>query len=251
MFALFSLFLAILLSIVITRIATIALVHTGLSKEAARFQARSALSGTGFTTGEAEEVVNHPVRRRIVMMLMLLGNAGLVTVMTTLILTFVGNQGTANVMQKLALLAGGLALLGWFSFSPWVDRQMSRLIDIALRRAGNLDTRDYVSLLHLSGEFRLVEMLVREDDWIAGMRLMETRPRNEGIVVLAVVRKDGRFMGTPSGETVVQAGDTLVLYGEVDALARLDQRRKGLEGDREHIEAVAEQHSKRSQAEHE
>ena len=44
-------FLTVLsLSLVITRITTIALIHTGLSHKAARFQARSAFTGTGYTT---------------------------------------------------------------------------------------------------------------------------------------------------------------------------------------------------------
>jgi len=40
------------LSLVVTRLATIALSLTGLSSEAASFQARSAFTGTGFTTLE-------------------------------------------------------------------------------------------------------------------------------------------------------------------------------------------------------
>lgn len=67
MVAVASIFSVAVISLVITRIATLAFVLTGMSTEAARFQARSALTGTGFTTGESEAVVNHPVRRRIVM----------------------------------------------------------------------------------------------------------------------------------------------------------------------------------------
>ena len=74
-----SLLIILTLSILITRIATVALVVTGLSREAARFQARSAYTGVGFTTDESEKVVNHPVRRKILLVLMLLGNAGIIT----------------------------------------------------------------------------------------------------------------------------------------------------------------------------
>lgn len=77
MVAAISLLVVVMVSILITRIATIMLTHTGLSQETARFQARSAISGTGFSTAEAERVVRHPMRRRIVMVLMLLGNAGI------------------------------------------------------------------------------------------------------------------------------------------------------------------------------
>jgi hypothetical protein len=51
------------LSLVITRIATVALAHTGLSSEAARFQARSAFTGTGFTTSEAEQEARERERK--------------------------------------------------------------------------------------------------------------------------------------------------------------------------------------------
>jgi hypothetical protein len=45
MAAVVSLLLIIALSLLITRIASVAFVHTGLSREVARFQARSAFSG--------------------------------------------------------------------------------------------------------------------------------------------------------------------------------------------------------------
>ncbi|NJK33035.1 MAG: potassium transporter TrkA, partial [Deltaproteobacteria bacterium] len=79
MYAIISLLVVVTLSLIITRIATIALMHTGLSRPVSQFQARSAFTGAGFTTQETEHVVNHPVRRRIIRTLMLLGNAGLVT----------------------------------------------------------------------------------------------------------------------------------------------------------------------------
>ena len=77
----------VLLSMTITRIATIALTMTGVSRQSARFQARSALTGAGFTTSESESMVNHPVRRRIIMWLMLTGNAGIVSVVGLLFVT--------------------------------------------------------------------------------------------------------------------------------------------------------------------
>jgi hypothetical protein len=68
-----------------------------MSRDSARFQARSAFSGSGFTTTESESVVSHPVRRRIIMLLMLLGNAGLVTMIATLLGGFVGLEQGSGV----------------------------------------------------------------------------------------------------------------------------------------------------------
>ena len=84
---LLSIFIIIGVSYLIVRIATVALTLTGMDEEKARFQALSAFTGTGFTTTEAEIVVKHPVRRKIVMTLMVLGNAGLASVIASLILS--------------------------------------------------------------------------------------------------------------------------------------------------------------------
>lgn len=243
MIPLLSLVLVLLLSITITRIATIALVHTGLSLETARFQARSAFTGAGFTTQESEQVVNHPVRRRIIMWLMLFGNAGIVTVIASVILTFInlGEASSGSLMWKLLLAIGGLLLVIWFTFSRWLGQRMSSLIDRTLSKLADLDVRDYINLLHLDGEYRLVEMVLEEDDWLAGRTLAEARPRSEGIVVLGLRRRSKGYIGTPDGDTTLQAGDTLLLYGRQSALARVDQRRKGWAGDIEHREAVEEQ----------
>jgi Trk-type K+ transport system membrane component len=79
-FAIVLLVVSLTLALTITRVGTVALVLTGMSHDAAHFQARSAFYGVGFTTKESETVVNHPVRRRIVTLLMLLGNVGIATV---------------------------------------------------------------------------------------------------------------------------------------------------------------------------
>lgn len=52
--------LVIFLSFLIVRAGAVALMITGMEEKKARFQALSAFSGTGFTTREAESVVNHP-----------------------------------------------------------------------------------------------------------------------------------------------------------------------------------------------
>lgn len=61
-----------------------------MSRQAAPFQTRSVLTGTGFTTRESESAVDQPVRRHVVLVLVLLGNAGPVAVASSLILGFRG-----------------------------------------------------------------------------------------------------------------------------------------------------------------
>jgi NhaP-type Na+/H+ and K+/H+ antiporter len=233
----------IIVSILVTRVATIALMHTGLSKEVARFQARSAFSGAGFTTTESERLVNHPVRRRIVMLLMLFGNAGMVTAVTSLLLTFIGDTGPTPVVYRVALIAGGLLLLLYAANSPWVDRALYQVVEAALRHYPYLDVRDYASVLHLTGDYRIVELQVTEDDWLVDKTLGDAQLNKEGILVLAVQRRDGAFIGAPRGETMLFDEDTLFLYGRMDEIQALDQRKRDWRGDVEHRRAMAKSKS--------
>ena len=193
-------FVILTFSILITRIATVALTHTGLSRESARFQARSAFTGVGFTTTEAEQVVRHPVRRRIVMLLMLLGNVGIVSALASLILTFVNsnNAEALGAPWRLLILLLGLGCLWLLASSQIIDRWMNRIIDRALRKYTGLYTEDYAKLLKLTGEYTISELEVEPNDWMAGQTLLDLRLRDKGVLVLAINRATGHFLGAPS-----------------------------------------------------
>jgi len=237
MLAILSLLVIITLAIVITRIASSALTLTGLSPDIARFQARSAFTGCGFTTAEAEDMVRHPVRRRIIMLLMLLGNAGLVTSMSTLLLSFVNITTTLSGLSRAALLVAGLLALWLLARSRWIDQQMSRLIEWALRRT-SLNVQDYASLLNMSEGFTVAELPIREEDWLAGKRLRDANLPDEGLVVLAIRREDGDYVGVPTGNDLIYAKDSLVVYGQDQAVDALRKRERGSPGEVEHVEAV-------------
>jgi len=70
MITIISLLLNLTLLILVTKIAAELLAHTGLARETARFQARSAFTGVGFTTSESEKMdftarYTHPVRQSL------------------------------------------------------------------------------------------------------------------------------------------------------------------------------------------
>ncbi|MBT7300564.1 MAG: TrkA C-terminal domain-containing protein [Victivallales bacterium] len=238
MVAVTSLLIIVALSLVVTRIATMALVLTGLSHEAARFQARSALTGCGFTTRESEEVVNHPVRRRVVMLLMLVGNAGIVTAVSSLILAFARQQTGTQIWARVASLVLGLALLCLAARSRWVERLLTRGIRWGLRRWTSVEARDYASLLRLANRFAVSEMLVRTGDWVADRSLVEVGLHAEGITILGIQRRDGSYIGVPAGTTRILVVDVLLMYGHGEAVRVLDQRPQGDQGDAAHRLAV-------------
>lgn len=231
--------LALAMSLVIIQIGTMALMLTGLSRETARFQSHSAFTGVGFTTNEAELVVNHPIRRHIVMALMMLGKVGVASVMATLMVTLMQTEATPGEEWRapgLILLGGVLALWAMVT-SPWVERQLNRPIAYALKRFTTLSVRDYVALLKLEGDFTVSELLVEQNDWLANQTLVELALAREGLLVLGIRRPDGSYLGAPSGQTRILTGDTVVLYGSSDRIDELDHRTRGRDGEQAHREA--------------
>ncbi|NEK86998.1 potassium transporter TrkA [Blastococcus saxobsidens] len=241
MAAVISLVVIVTLGLLVTRVATVALTMTGMSLAHARFQARSAFTGTGFTTSEAEAVVSHPARRRIVMALMLVSGAGAVSVLGTLILSFAGVDSTGGGLQRAAVIVGSLAALLWLARNQYVDRALRRVIERVLRRFTDLDVRDYAALLHLRGRWRVVQIPVEDDDWIASRPLGRLRLPEEGVAVLGVERDDGTWVGAPGDDLRLRSGDVVVLYGRQAMLDDITDRLHGDEG---------EQASERSRAWH-
>jgi TrkA-C domain len=233
-----SVFAIVLISMLINRIATIALVLTGMSREEARFQARAAMSGVGLTTRSPDDIVAHPVRRRIVLYLMILGSAGIITGIASLVLSF--NGGTAGQrLIRAAVLVGALFGLWLLSRTKPVDRALSKAIGWVLCRWG-FAARDYAAVLELSGDYAVAELQVQEGDWLAGRSLRELRLRDEGVVVMGIKR--GRhYLGAPGPETVLEPKDTLVLYGREERISELDRRPRGAAGDAAHCNARSQE----------
>jgi len=231
----------VMFGLMITRVAAIALTYTGVSKELARFQARSAYTGTGYTTSETEQIVRHPVRRRIVMLLMLLGNAGLAGMIASVAGFFISaTAGGGSIWLPILILALGLFALWRFASSQWVDEQMFKLVGAMLKRFPALDVVDYHGVLHLSEGYTVSELALQEDDWVVGKNLAELRLNDEGIQVLGIHRKNGDFIPTPAGPTNIRFGDTLVLYGLKKHILELGKRKAGEAGDKAHDEACAQ-----------
>jgi hypothetical protein len=212
---------AVLLLGLTLRIGTAVLVVTGLSRDIARFQVRSAFFGVGYTTSEAEAVVNHPVRRRTVQALMLLGSVGITGVIGSAVITL---ARTDDVLVPILVLAGGLFALWLLTTWQALDRLISRLLERLLRRWTDLDTHDYHALLRISSDYLVQQITVRSDAVIVGHSLAEARDRVPGLVLLGIEHADGSYVGAPSVDTTIRAGDTLTVYGHTDALEALEAR---------------------------
>ncbi|MFK7911136.1 MAG: TrkA C-terminal domain-containing protein [Akkermansiaceae bacterium] len=220
--SLLALLIIVIVSLLIVRIGTNALILTGMSLHASRFQAASAFFGVGFTTSEAEMVVNHSVRRKIVLHLIILGNIGLTSALATLIVTFVNNnEGSHVIFGKLGLMAAGVTCLYILSHTGFIKRPLDAVMKFSLERAGVVRAQDYGLLLNVEDGFCISDFRVDDGHVLAGKALYESRPNDHDIVILGIRRVDGKFVGAPGKDDVIHAGDTIMVYGSEDSVDKM------------------------------
>ena len=247
MIAAITLFLVVSLSALITKISTILLVHTGLSTESAKFQSRSAYTGVGFSTSESEQIMTHPVRRKIIFNLMLIGNAGIVTVMSSLILTFVLPETLASKLYGLIIVVVGMIVV-WFAInSQWIDKALSIMINRMLKRYSDMEILDYAAILHLRDDFKISEKLIGEEDWMANKTLKDLNLRQEGLIVLGIDRvgRDGDdYLGSPNGNAIIVPKDVITVYGKSEVIKSIFERKKNYKAELEHKAFVKKEHDR-------
>lgn len=225
---LLALLVIVFISLLIVRIGTNALVLTGMSLSAARFQAASAFFGVGFTTAEAEMVVGHHVRRRIILHLIIAGNIGLTSALATLIVTFVnrGDEGASGLLAIIGIVLLTIVVLYVLASTSFIRKPIDAVMRYSLERAGVVRAMDYETLLNVQNGFCVSDFKITADHPFAGKALHESRPNDQGIVILGITKDDGSFVGTPNKNQVLQQGDTVMVYGSeeaVDKMARSEQ----------------------------
>lgn len=246
--SLISLIVIVSLSILITKIGAQALIKTGLAKDAAQFQARSAFTGVGFTTRESEKITSQPLRRKIIMTLMLIGNIGIISAIASLMLTFInGELDTSDRLVRIIIIILVILLLWGLSKSNWLENKLNVLIDLALKRFTKLHDKDYVALLKLQEEYEITVITVKKNDWLANRIIRDLKLAKEGVNLIGIEREDGTYLGTPGRETKIQPGDKLTIYGREESLRNLEQRKKDSHGDAEHESAKKKQTRKKEE----
>lgn len=211
--------IAVVVSLLIVRIGAIALMLTGLSFDKAKFQALSAFTGTGFTTREAERVVNNSRRRKIVSLLMILGNAGIVTVIVTATSSFARVEGLQSGLHLLALLAG-LGLIFLIVRNTSIAQRLEAFAEARMGRLKIFDDDITVDeLLHLSEGCGVVRVGLMENSPFVGQTLSEINAGLDHSCILGVER-DREWLPTPKLIRKLMAQDHLVIYGRLEDLAK-------------------------------
>ena len=192
-----------------------ALEATGMERSKARFQALSAITGTGFTTREAESIVNHPKRRQITTWLIFTGNVGITAFIVGLILSIRAGIITPSPFQISIILAVILVLFLFIKLGA-----MDKLTSIILRLVNRRLPASYLvpdEVLHQASHYGVARIMVRDEARASGLTIKDTGFVERGIMVLAIER-GATVLSLPEAEEEVLAGDYLLCYGKVEVI---------------------------------
>jgi hypothetical protein len=198
-------FIFLLVWLVILWVGATALEGTGMERSKAFFQALSALSGTGFTTREAESIVEHPKRRRIASWLIFFGCVG-ITAFLFLMILYVRAGLAAPSMTYIGVIVGiivVLVLLIWTGALRWLTNVILKLFH---------KTPVNIEVLHKLGDYGVVRLKISEKDKV-GLTIGNFKQRN--MTVIAIERGD-IILSLPKDTEQAQTGDYLLCYGKIE-----------------------------------
>ena len=191
---------------------SIALESTGMERHKARFEALSAITGTGFTTRESNSVVNYPKRRRIVSWLIVIGTTGVLTVLVGLIVAVRGGAeapSTLFIIVVMSLIAIVLVLIR-LGIANRISNVILRFVSTGPGRSWLVDKE----ILYQTGPYAVVRIILDEKVVKAGMKIGDIGLMEEGMTIIAIERKH-TVLSFPGIDEQVQPGDQLLCYGEV------------------------------------
>lgn len=223
------LFITVLvISFIIVRIGAIAFHLTGLEWSLAKFQALSCFTSTGFTTREAELVTANRQRRRIASILIVLGHAGLVT----LVATFANTLRPRPASWSIPFLPGSIPswLLPWISlavvvvaiyviYRVFTNTELARKLTNALRKRlikkEIIEPVSFEELAIATAGYGISKIQVSKDNWVLDKTLSESQLRSRNITVLAVIR-GADTIPNPAADAKIILGDELVCFGKLE-----------------------------------
>ncbi|GLB59980.1 TrkA C-terminal domain-containing protein [Cytobacillus sp. NCCP-133] len=209
------LFILIYLGIVLAVIEINSLLfsYTGLDKHVARFQVISMLTGTGFTTGESELIIDHPIRRRLGAFLILFGAFSLAVIISAI----------SNLLSdefyttKISIAAVVLIIIIFMLKMPQIKSFLSEKLEHELEE--HFDFRDLPirDALLTDESDQILDYFIDESCQFIGKELRNIIEEDADILVLYIQRGDLKIRKDRL-VTVIQEGDHIIIYGDENAI---------------------------------
>ncbi|MGB2706162.1 MAG: TrkA C-terminal domain-containing protein [Candidatus Omnitrophota bacterium] len=211
--------LIIAISVFVVKIATVALRMTGLDEKKAYFQALSAFTGTGFTTRDSELVLQNDIRRKIVIFLMILGNAGFITVITTVVVSF-EKTNMLPLFINVVIVLCVIFLLVKLLAHKGVAKFLNEKIEARLEKRPPFYKRPVEEVLRVAKNYGIAEVNIKGTFKDIGKTLSQSGFRENDILILAIERKD-TVIPAPKATDRILLDDTLICYGKLSSIEKI------------------------------
>jgi hypothetical protein len=214
---LFFLFVYFIIITAVIEIYVVLFRLTGLNLKVSRFQVISLMTGTGFTTGESELILGHPIRRKLATFLILFGAFSLAVIIST-ISNFLSND--LRLIHILYIAGGVMLVFGVLKLtciqtilSKLFHKQMKQNVelgDLPIRDVFLTEKKDYLIKLHIYTDSSLVYKTVNQ---------VINESKHLEFVVLFIKRGELKMRGNIYNE-IIHEGDQLFLYGDKEIITK-------------------------------
>lgn len=201
--------LYIIIILAVVEINVMIFTFTGLDHHISRFQVISMLTGTGFTTGESELIIKHPVRRKLSAFLILFGAFSLAVIISS-----ISNVLSKNLFTKeISYIAGFLAILILLLKLPPLQKHLSKSFRGKIKKVYDVEDLPVREIFLKNQEDCFADIRISENSIYVGKRITDQIAKDGDINLLFIQRGNSRIR---KGRllTILKEGDVLFLYGD-------------------------------------
>ena len=194
--------------VLVIEISVTLLKLTGLKGTVARFQVISMLTGTGFTTDESKSIIDHPVRRKISMFLILFGAFSLAVIISSISTLLTDDLR----LMELSIIIGVLVVLTILVKTPFLNNRISNKLKSEMYNHYELWEHPIEEVLFLEDEDVVMEIDIYEDSEFMDVKAFDVISRGADINILFIESGEVKIR-KELYEYKIKLGDNLFLYG--------------------------------------
>ena len=207
----------IMISFIVVRIGGVAFELTGLEWSVSKFQALSCFTATGFTTREAELITRNPQRRRIASYLMILGHAGLVT----LIATFANSLHQAKhwhiPLFNLAIMGVSIFIFNLILSHSKLGQKITTGIKKFLLKKEIVKPIYFQELMTTPDGSGIACLEINKKSSIYQKTIAQLKETIPDLNILTIIR-EGKWSNNPPEDTQILLTDSVILFGKINSI---------------------------------
>lgn len=181
---------------------------TGLEASVSRYQVISMLTNTGFTTDEAQLIIDHPVRRRLSMFLILFGAFSLAVVISSITNILSGDLR----LKELMVINVVLLVILMTGKTPFIRERLKKKLNSEMEKKLEISELPIKDALYLDEADLVTDVVIEKNSKFVGIKAADLVERDEDISILFIKRGKVNIRNKLDEEKI-QEGDQLFIYG--------------------------------------